>query len=138
MSIMYSLYKFIKSLSFIETYCKENIITVFVRANAPSNSASTTSYYNVNTFRFLIGKYFIVTSFLLEFTAFEKPISINLEPNRDLFHSEAKVTIFNTNGSTNKTELLRPQDHLVYKGLVNDRNHQWAQTMMRNDSFEFT
>lgn len=72
-------------------------------------------------------------SFLLQFTAFQKPISINLEPNRDLFHSEAKVTIFNTNGSTNKTELLRPQDHLVYKGLVNQHNHQWARIMMRND-----
>ncbi|KAI9354745.1 hypothetical protein BD770DRAFT_428850 [Pilaira anomala] len=170
MSIVYSVYKFIKSLSFSETYLhktrfsqlkpkdvlnpdrKKCLLTPFGffrkteiriylditkvldhRFLVKLINLQATSYYNVNTFRFLIGRYFIVTSFLLEFTAFEKPISINLEPNRDLFHSEAKVTIFNTNGSTNKTELLRPQDHLVYKGLVNNRNHQWAQIMMRND-----
>ncbi|KAI8090415.1 Metallo-peptidase family M12-domain-containing protein [Thamnidium elegans] len=72
-------------------------------------------------------------SFLLEFTAFERVISINLEPNRDLFHPEATVTIFNTNGSTNETKSLLPHDHFVYKGLVNDHSDHWARIIMRTD-----
>lgn len=72
-------------------------------------------------------------SFLLEFLAFDKLISISLIPNVDLFHPNAQITIFNNNGSTNNTELLRPNDHFVYKGHVNDVTHQWARIIMRND-----
>lgn len=72
-------------------------------------------------------------SFLLEFSAFDKWITLNLIPNVDLFHPSAQLTIFNTNGSTNGTELLQPHDHFVYKGHVNDVTHQWARIIMRND-----
>ncbi|KAI7887863.1 Metallo-peptidase family M12-domain-containing protein, partial [Mucor mucedo] len=72
-------------------------------------------------------------SFLLEFSAFDKWISLALIPNVDLFHPSAQLTVFNTNGSTNDTQLLRPHDHLVYKGHVNNVTHQWARIIMRHD-----
>jgi hypothetical protein len=72
-------------------------------------------------------------SFLLEFLAFDKPISLHLSPNVDLFHPDAELTIFNTDGSPQSVEKVEPSEYSIFQGYVNDLQHQWARIIIRND-----
>lgn len=76
-------------------------------------------------------------TFQLEFSAFGKAFTLHLEPNRDLFHPEATITVFN-DSLTQSTERIEPEDHLVYKGHVNQAPHHWARILLRNDLIDTT
>ncbi|KAI8636685.1 Metallo-peptidase family M12-domain-containing protein [Parasitella parasitica] len=71
--------------------------------------------------------------FSLDFTAFDKSISLSLSPNVDLFHPDAQLTVFNTDGSLHAVEKVVPHEYLVFKGHVNVKEHQWARILMRKD-----
>jgi hypothetical protein len=58
-------------------------------------------------------------SLRIQFTAFNRTFSIHLEPNLDLFHPEATITIHHSNNSKTTTR-LRPEDHRLYKGVLLD------------------
>lgn len=71
--------------------------------------------------------------FDLEFTAFDKSISLSLSPNVDLFHPDAQLTVFNTDGSPNTIEKVIPHEYLIFKGYTNNKEHQWARILIRKD-----
>lgn len=71
--------------------------------------------------------------FNLEFTAFDKPISLSLSPNYDLFHPDAQLTVFNTDGSPQTVEKVAPHEYFVFKGHANNKEHQWARILLRKD-----
>lgn len=75
-------------------------------------------------------KSFYKDPFLLEFTAFDKQFSLHLTPNFDLFHPDASVTVFNTDGTPNLIEKIRPHEYPVYKEY---NQYQWARIILRND-----
>lgn len=58
-------------------------------------------------------------SLRIQFIAFNRTFSIHLEPNLDLFHPEATITIHHSN-NTKTTTRLRPEDHRLYKGVLLD------------------
>ncbi|CAI2188868.1 7272_t:CDS:10, partial [Funneliformis geosporum] len=58
-------------------------------------------------------------SMRIQFIAFNRTFSIHLEPNLDLFHPEATITIHHSNNSKTTTR-LRHEDHRLYKGVVLD------------------
>ncbi|RIA86122.1 Metallo-peptidase family M12-domain-containing protein [Glomus cerebriforme] len=58
-------------------------------------------------------------SLRIQFIAFNRTFSIHLEPNLDLFHPEATITIHHSN-KTKTTTRLRPEDHRLYKGVLLD------------------
>ncbi|GES82535.1 zinc metalloprotease [Rhizophagus clarus] len=58
-------------------------------------------------------------SLRIQFIAFNRTFSIHLEPNLDLFHPEATITVHHSN-NTKTTTRLRPEDHRLYKGVLLD------------------
>ncbi|CAG8696745.1 17214_t:CDS:10, partial [Gigaspora rosea] len=58
-------------------------------------------------------------SLRLRFVAFNRTFNIHLEPNTDLFHPEATITIHHNNKTSTTTKLL-PQDYRLYKGVLLD------------------
>ncbi|CAG8714481.1 14803_t:CDS:1, partial [Dentiscutata heterogama] len=58
-------------------------------------------------------------SLRLKFVAFNRTFNIHLEPNTDLFHPEATLTIHHSNKTSTVTRLL-PQDYRLYKGVLLD------------------
>jgi hypothetical protein len=55
----------------------------------------------------------------VQFTAFNRTFCIHLEPNLELFHPEATITIHHSD-NTKTTTRLRPEDHRLYKGVLLD------------------
>lgn len=72
-------------------------------------------------------------TFLLAFSVFDKSITLHLSPNVDLFHPDAELTVFDTDGSTHSIEKLEPSEYSVFQGYANDLQHQWARVIIRND-----
>ncbi|EPB87514.1 hypothetical protein HMPREF1544_05708 [Mucor circinelloides 1006PhL] len=71
--------------------------------------------------------------FNIEFKAFDKSISLSLSPNFDLFHPDAQLTVFNTDGSPQTVEKVVPNEYHVFKGHANNKEHQWARIILRQD-----
>lgn len=70
-------------------------------------------------------------SFVLEFSAFDQLFKLSLEPNTELFHPEATVTVFN-DSITQTVERLVPHDYLIYKGHVH-HPHEWARIVFKDN-----
>ncbi|CAG8565711.1 12531_t:CDS:10 [Cetraspora pellucida] len=58
-------------------------------------------------------------SLRLKFVAFNRTFNIHLEPNTDIFHPEATITIHHKNKTSTTTRLI-PQDYRLYKGVLLD------------------
>ncbi|CAG8500803.1 10653_t:CDS:10 [Ambispora leptoticha] len=56
-------------------------------------------------------------SMRVQFVAFNQTFHLHLEPNLELYHSEAKITIYHSNNTKTISPLL-PEDHRLYKGVV--------------------
>jgi hypothetical protein len=105
-------------LSRIETI-ENPTITLLSTHNRQKRSSSNTILHDDN--------------FLLEFSAFDKSISLHLSPNVDLFHPDAELTVFNTDGSAQTIEKVEPSEYSIFQGYVNGLQHQWARIIIRND-----
>jgi hypothetical protein len=55
----------------------------------------------------------------IRFVAFNRTFNLHLEPQIDLFHPEATITIHHANKTSTTTRLL-PEDHRLYKGYLLD------------------
>ncbi|KAF7729681.1 hypothetical protein EC973_004054 [Apophysomyces ossiformis] len=72
-------------------------------------------------------------AFILRFSAFGRPIALNLMPNNDLFHPDARTTIIDVDGKET-VERLYQQDYRIYKGYtLDDPSESWARIAIRHD-----
>ncbi|CAG8501757.1 3164_t:CDS:10 [Acaulospora morrowiae] len=58
-------------------------------------------------------------SMRIQFVAFNQTFNLHLEPNLDLFHPEATITIYHANQTSTTTRLIH-DDYRLYKGVLLD------------------
>ncbi|RHZ61686.1 hypothetical protein Glove_346g184 [Diversispora epigaea] len=81
------------------------------RFSSPSSSSSSSSSQNL--------KLRHDDSMRIQFIAFNKTFNLHLEPNIDLFHPKATITIHHAD-KTSTTKRLVPNDYRIYKGFLLD------------------
>ncbi|KAI8975115.1 Metallo-peptidase family M12-domain-containing protein [Mycotypha africana] len=78
----------------------------------------------------------------IEFMVFEQPITLSLSPNNELFHPNARLEIFNSDGSIQYEEHLDTtipthyEKYPIFKGYVNNQQNNWARITFRHDLIE--